>query len=70
MESSAKLTNYMYIYLAEHCKKVSEQHLDATEDVEVIVMPLEKAVDMVMRNEICCNSSAHGILWAARRLGV
>lgn len=70
VESSAKLTNYMHIYFAEHCRKVSEQHLDATEEVEVIVMPLKQAVEMVMNNEICCNSSAHGILWAARKLGV
>ena len=70
VESSAKLTNYMHIYFAQHCRKVSEQHLDATEELDVIVVPLEKAVDMVMNNEICCNSSAHGILWAARKLGI
>ena len=66
MESSAKLTNYMHIYFANHCKKVSEQHLDATEDV----VPFEKAIEMVMNNEICCNSSAHGILRVARMLNI
>ena len=70
VESSAKLTNYMHIYFANHCRKISRQHLDATEELEVLVMPLKQAVEMVMNNEICCNSSAHGILWAARRLGV
>lgn len=70
VESSAKLTNYMHIYFANHCRKISGQHLDATEELEVLVMPLRQAVEMVMNNEICCNSSAHGILWAARRLGV
>lgn len=70
VESSAKLTNYMHIYFANHCKKVSEQHLDATEDVEVIVVPFEKAIEMVMNNEICCNSSAHGILRVARMLNI
>lgn len=70
VESSAKLTNYMHIYFANHCRKICGQHLDATEELEVLVMPLKQAVDMVMNNEICCNSSAHGILWAARRLGV
>ncbi len=60
VESSAKLTNYMHIYFADHCRKVSGQHLDATEEIEVLVMPLEQAVSMVMDNEICCNSSAHG----------
>ena len=70
VESSAKLTNYMHIYFADHCRKVSGQHLDATEEIEVLVMPLEQAVSMVMDNEICCNSSAHGILWAARKCGI
>ena len=70
VESSAKLTNYMHIYFADHCRKVSGQHLDATEEIEVLVMPLEQAVSMVMDNEICCNSSAHGILWAARKYGI
>lgn len=70
VESSAKLTNQMHLYLAEHCRKVSGQKLDATEELEVLVVPLKKAVDMVMQGEICCNSSAHGILWAARKMGV
>lgn len=70
IESSAKLTNTMHLYFANHCRKVSGQHLDATEMLEVLVVPLSKAVDMVMNGEICCNSSAHGILWAARKLGV
>lgn len=70
VESSAKLTNYMHIYFANHCRKVSGQQLDPTEELDVLVMPLKKAVEMVMSNEICCNSSAHGILWVARKLGV
>lgn len=70
VESSAKLTNYMHIYFANHCRKVSKQHLDATEDIEIIIMPLKRAIEMVMNNEICCNSSAHGIFWVARKLGV
>mgnify|MGYP002796619514 FL=1 len=70
VESSAKLTNYMHIYFADHCRKVSGQHLDDTEELDVIVIPLSEAVEMVMKNEICCNSSAHGILQVARMLGV
>ena len=70
VESSAKLTNYMHLFFANHCRKVSEQNLDPTEELDVLVVPLKQAVEMVMKNEICCNSSAHGILWAARKLGV
>ena len=70
VESSAKLTNYMHLFFANHCRKVSEQNLDPTEELDVLVVPLKQAVEMVMNNEICYNSSAHGILWAARKLGV
>ena len=70
VESSSKLTNRMHIYLAQNCHKVAEQKLDATEQLDVMVIPLQKAIDMIMTNEICCNSSAHGILKAARILGL
>lgn len=68
-ESSSKLTNRMHIYLAQNCKRVSEQKLDETEELDVLVVPFEEAIEMVMRNIIKCNSSAHGILRAARMLG-
>ena len=68
VESSAKLTNFMHIFLARDCRKVAGQHLDETEELTVELVPMEKAVELVMTNEICCNSSAHGILRAARML--
>ena len=70
IDSSAKLTNYMHLYLARNCRKVSDQHLDATEELEVFAVPFQKAIDMVMSNTICCNSSVHGILKAARLLNL
>ena len=68
VESSAKMTNIMHIFYAARCRKVSGQSLDATEALEPLLVPLAQAVDMVMTNEICCNSSAHGILRVARML--
>lgn len=56
VENSSKLTNYMHIYFANHCRKVSGQHLDTTEEMDVMAVPLEEAVEMVMNNELCCNS--------------
>ena len=70
VESSAKLTNYMYIYLAEDCEKVSSQKLDYGEDIEVIEVSLNEAVEMIMNNEIICNSSIGAILKAARIKGL
>lgn len=70
IDNPAKLTNYMHLYLARNCRKVSEQSLDTTEELEVFAVPFQKAVDMVMNNDICCNSSVHGILKAARLLNI
>ena len=69
-ESTAKLTNKMHIFMAKNCVRVGEQHLDKTEHLDLMVVPLERALDMVMNNEIRCNSSAHGILRAAKMIGV
>lgn len=70
VESSSKLTGKMHLFLATDCICVSEQHLDVNEDLKVFSVTLEEAVEMVMRGEICCNSSAHAILMAARIMGV
>jgi len=70
IESPSKCSNHLHLYLAKNCRKVAEQHLDATEDIEVLIVPLNKAVDMVMNGEISVDSSAHGILKIARLLGI
>ena len=66
VESSAKLTNYMYIYLAEDCEKVSDQKFDYGEDIEVLEVSLNEAIEMLMRNEIICSSSIGAILKVER----
>lgn len=68
VESSAKMTNLMHIFFARDCRKAGAPSLDETEELTPMLVPLEQAVEMVMTNEICCNSSAHGILRVARML--
>ena len=60
----------MHLFLAENCIKTSEQKLDDTESIELIKIPFNKAVDMVMNGEIVSNSSAHLILKVARLKGL
>ena len=70
VESPARLTNYMYIYLAEDCEKVSNQKLNYGEDIEVNEVGLNEAIEMIMNNEIICNSSIGAILKVARIKGL
>lgn len=66
VESSAKLTNFMYIYLAEGCEKVSDQKLDYGEDIDVLEVEFDEAIRMIMNNVIICSSSIGAILKVER----
>lgn len=65
-ESSSKLTNTMHLFLAQNCVETSEQKLDDTESIDLLKIPFNKAVDMVMSGENIANSTAHLILKVAR----
>ena len=69
-ESTSKLTNTMHLFLAENCIKTSEQKLDDTESIELLKIPFNNAIDMVMSGEIVSNSSTHLILKVARLKGL
>ena len=70
-ESTSKLTNTMHLFLAKNCECISGQHLDLNEQIELLKIPFDTAVDMVMTGKINANSSAHAILKVSklRRLG-
>lgn len=68
MDSPAKLANHMHLFLATNCRKIDEQQLDITEQIEVLIVPFEEAIQMVMDNKISSNSSASALLRAARLL--
>ena len=70
LESTSKLTNRMHLFLAKDCQRVSAQHLDENEHLDVIPVSLEAAVEMVMSGVITANSTAHLILKVARMMGV
>ncbi len=44
-------TNTMYCYLALDAEKVSEQHLDGMEEIEVYLVPLDELIPMIRRGE-------------------
>ena len=70
-ESTSKLTNIMHQFLAKDCRKVAEQRLEEYEgNIDLMIMPLIEAVELVMDGSIKPNSSANAILKAARLLGV
>ena len=62
LESTSKLTNRMHLFLARDCVKVADQKLDENEHLDLLKVPFETAVDMVMAGRINANSTAHLVL--------
>lgn len=50
--NSSTTTNITHCFLAEGVKKVSDQHLDATEDIEIYLFTADEVLDMLKRGEI------------------
>ncbi len=51
--SPSKDTNRIHLFLAENAVKVSGQNLDITEEIEVLLIPIDKVLEKINRGEIC-----------------
>lgn len=70
VESPSKTNTEISLYLAQNSTKASEQSLDESEDIEVLIVPFNEAVEMCMNNTIRVNSSISGIFRVARLLNI
>lgn len=66
----ATSTNYMHMFLARGGKKVAEQKLDATEDVEVLILSIEDFKQMLRENKIVQSLHVTTAFYALERLGM
>lgn len=66
----ATSTNYMHMFLARGGKKITEQNLDATEDVEVLVLTVEAFKQMLRENKIVQSLHVTTAFYALERLGM
>ncbi len=48
----AFLNNWCYTYLAKDVKKVHEQRLEEREDIEVVIIPLNQVMDLILTEKI------------------
>ncbi len=65
----ATTTNLTHMFLATGGKKISEQQLDETEDVEVIYHSIEEVKEMVLDNRIIQSLHVNCIMYALTKLG-
>jgi ADP-ribose pyrophosphatase len=51
-DKPSKDTNQIHLFLAENASKAGEQNLDITEEIEVVLVPLESVLDKIAQGEI------------------
>ena len=66
----ATSTNYMHMFLAKGGKKVAEQSLDETEDVEVLFYTVDELKHLVKENKIIQSLHCTTIFYALEKLGL
>jgi 8-oxo-dGTP pyrophosphatase MutT (NUDIX family) len=67
-DNPVKDTNEIYLFLAENVQPASTQQLDATEDIEVVVLPIEEALAKISTNEICVSGTIAALFIGLRFL--
>jgi ADP-ribose pyrophosphatase len=60
----ANQTNLIYSFLALDVEKVSDQDLDDTEEIEVLLMPLDEVVAMAKRSELIQSMQVSALFFA------
>ncbi|AFZ26855.1 NTP pyrophosphohydrolase [Cylindrospermum stagnale PCC 7417] len=51
-DKPSKDTNQIHLFLAENVSKAGEQNLDITEEIEVVLIPIESVLDKIAQGEI------------------
>lgn len=60
-DNPSKDTNKIHLFLAENVVKVGEQNLDITEEIEVILIPIESVLEKINQGEISVAGSVSAI---------
>jgi ADP-ribose pyrophosphatase len=63
------LNNFTELYLATGGKKVSGQHLDHNEEIEIVLVTMEELIKMLMTQQIKQSLHANCIFYALMKMG-
>jgi len=66
----ATSTNYMHMFLAKGGKKVAEQKLDDTEDVEVLIHTIDEVKQLIKENKMVQSLHVTTAFYALAKLGL
>ncbi len=63
-----KKTQKIYVYLAKNVRLDGSQHFDETEEIEVVVLPYQKVIEMIESGEFKVSGSVAAAYLACRKL--
>jgi ADP-ribose pyrophosphatase len=69
-DNPVKDTNRIHLFMAENVIKAEEQKLDITEEIEVVLIPVESVIDKIIQGEISVAGSVAALLLSLNFLGL
>lgn len=60
-DNPPKDTNDIHLFLAENVRKSSQQMLDITEDIEVVLIPISEVMETIAQGKICVSGTIAAI---------
>ncbi|MBW4685248.1 MAG: NUDIX hydrolase [Komarekiella atlantica HA4396-MV6] len=67
-DKPSKDTNQIHLFIAENVIKTGEQELDITEEIEVVLIPIESVLDKVSQGEISVAGTIAALLLGLQSL--
>lgn len=69
-DNPVKDTNKIHLFIAENVCKSGQQSLDVTEDIEVVLIPVEEVLERVTNKEICVCGTIAAIFLGLKFLSI
>ena len=60
-DNPSKATHKVHLFVAENAIKVEQQQLDITEEIDVVLVPLEAVMEKIANKEICVSGTVAAI---------
>ena len=69
-DNPVKDTNSVHLFLAQNVKKIKEKQLDITEEIDVVLVPVEKIMDFITQGKICVTGTIAAIFLGLKQLNL
>ncbi|MEL7034942.1 MAG: NUDIX hydrolase [Cyanobacteria bacterium J06592_8] len=69
-DNPVKDTNSVHLFLASNVQPLEKRQLDITEDIEVILLPVERVLDYINQGKICVAGTVSALFLGLNYLGI